>query len=201
MTSHETIDRTYVLDRIEIVPKLIADTTAPLFVSGLAGASRDLAALTQDAANTFTMAGAMGAGCMVGLGLALAQPDRRVIVLTGDGELLMNIGALATISILQPRNLAILCIDNGHYGETGYQCSHTSLGVDLEAIARGSGFHETATVSNENEVSQGFDLLNRVAGPTFVNLKVKPSDPPKFKRLLDPAACRYRFREALLGHY
>ncbi len=81
------------------------------------------------------MAGAMGGACMIGLGLALARPDKRVLVVTGDGELLMNVGALATIAVINPPNLAILCVDNGHYGETGYQKSHTSLGVDLEKIA------------------------------------------------------------------
>src|SRR6266496_5970264 len=93
------------------------------------------------------MAGAMGGACMIGLGLALARPDKRVLVATGDGELLMNLGALATIAILNPANLAIVCVDNGHYGETGYQKSHTSLGVDLEKIAAGSGIRRTRTVA------------------------------------------------------
>src|ERR671938_127983 len=108
-----------------------------LFVTGLAGTARDIAALTDDGAHIYTMAGAMGGACMIGLGLALARPDKRIVVATGDGELLMNIGALATIAILNPANLAILVVDNGHYGETGYQKSHTSLGVDLEKIAAG----------------------------------------------------------------
>ena len=80
---------------------------------------------------------------MMGLGLALARPDKRVLVVTGDGELLMNLGALATIAVINPPNLAILCVDNGHYGETGWQKSHTSLGVDLEKIAIGAGIKRT----------------------------------------------------------
>ena len=194
-------DESYVLDRIEVVPQLVENKQGTLFVSGLAGASKDLAALTNDGANTYTMAGAMGAGAMIGLGLALAQPDHRVIVMTGDGELLMNVGALATIAVMAPPNLAILCIDNGHYGETGYQRSHTSLGVDLETMAKGAGISNTTTLSSTDNLEVGRELLNRKQGPCFVTLKVKPTDPPPFRRLLDPAACRYRFRQALLGHF
>jgi phosphonopyruvate decarboxylase len=120
-----------------------------LIVSGLAGTSRDIAALTDDGAHSYTMAGAMGGACMIGLGLALARPDNRVLVVTGDGEPLMNVSALATIGVLNPPNLVIVCVDNGHYGETGYQKSHTSLGVDLERIAAGSGIRATGTITVE----------------------------------------------------
>src|SRR5207244_7756631 len=123
------------LDRREALPALIGRHEDFLIVAGLAGSARDIAALTQNAAHGFTMGGAMGGACMIGLGLALARRDRRVLVVTGDGELLMNVGALATIALLNPPNLSIICVDNGHYGETGYQESHTSLGVDLEMIA------------------------------------------------------------------
>jgi pyruvate/2-oxoacid:ferredoxin oxidoreductase beta subunit len=101
------------------VPALIGRHEDFLIVSGLAGTSRDVAALTGDGAHTYTMAGAMGGAYMIGLGLALARPDRRVLVVTGDGELLMNVGALATIAVMNAPNLAIVCVDNGHYGETG----------------------------------------------------------------------------------
>src|SRR6266568_1031508 len=110
-------------------------------------------------AHIYTMAGAMGGAAMIGLGLALAQPDKRVLVATGDGELLMNVGALATIAVLNPPNLAIVCVDNGNYGETGYQKSHTSLGVDLEKIAAGSGLRRTRTVSRESDLPEGGRLL------------------------------------------
>ncbi len=134
----------FILDRREAVPALIGRHEDFLIVSGLAGTSRDVAALTRDGAHTYTMAGAMGGACMIGLGLALARPERRVLVVTGDGELLMNVGALATIAVMNPANLAIVCVDNGHYGETGYQKSHTSLGVDLEKIAAGRGSGQRA---------------------------------------------------------
>jgi thiamine pyrophosphate-dependent acetolactate synthase large subunit-like protein len=189
----------FVLDRCDAVPALIGRHEDFLIVSGLAGTSRDVAALTQDGAYTYTMAGAMGGACMIGLGLALARPDKRVLVVTGDGELLMNIGALSTIAVLNPANLAIICVDNGHYGETGYQKSHTSLGVDLEKIAVGSGIKATRTISAEEEVAHGARLLRQGNGTAFVVLRVKPTDPPAFKRNMDPSACRNRFRGALLG--
>src|SRR4051812_27226577 len=189
----------FVMDRRDAVPALIGRHEDFVFVTGLAGTARDIAALTNDGAHIFTMAGAMGGACMIGLGLALARPDKRVLVATGDGELLMNVGALATIAVLNPTNLAILVVDNGHYGETGYQKSHTSLGVDLERIAAGAGIKRTRTVATEAELADGAGLLREGNGTAFVLLKVKPDDPPPFKRNLDPASCRIRFRAASLG--
>jgi thiamine pyrophosphate-dependent acetolactate synthase large subunit-like protein len=187
----------FILDRRDAVPALIGRHEDFLIVSGLAGTSKDIAALTRDGANAYTMAGAMGGAAMIGLGLALARPDRRVLVVTGDGELLMNVGALATIAVLNPANLAILCVDNGHYGETGYQKSHTSLGVDLEKIAAGCGIAHTRTVSHEEEIAGGARLLREGNGTAFVVLRVKPTDPPAYKRNMDPAFCRNRFKSAL----
>ena len=189
----------FVLDRCRAVPQLIGRHEDFLIVSGLAGTSRDVAALTRDGANGYTMAGAMGGAAMIGLGLALARPDKRVLVVTGDGELLMNLGALATIAVVNPANLAILCVDNGHYGETGYQKSHTSLGVDLEKIAIGSGIKATRTIGAEAEIADGARLLRAGNGTAFVVLRVRPTDPPAYKRNMDPAYCRNRFRTALLG--
>ncbi len=189
----------FVLDRREAVPAIIGRHQDFLIVSGLAGTSKDVPALTQDGAHTYTMAGAMGGAAMIGLGLALARPEKRVLVVTGDGELLMNIGALSTISVMNPPNLAILCVDNGHYGETGYQKSHTSLGVDLEKIAIGSGIKATRTVAAESDIPDGARLLREGNGAAFVVLRVKPTEPPAYKRNMDPAFCRNRFRTALLG--
>jgi thiamine pyrophosphate-dependent acetolactate synthase large subunit-like protein len=189
----------FILDRCTAVPALIGRHEDFLIVTGLAGTARDVAALTGDGAHTYTMAGAMGGAAMIGLGLALARPDKRVLVVTGDGELLMNVGALATVGVMNPPNLAILCVDNGHYGETGYQKSHTSLGVDLETIAAGSGIRATRTITSEGELADGARLLREGNGTAFVLLRVKPTDPPAFKRNMDPSACRNRFRAALLG--
>ena len=101
--------------------------------------------------------------------------------------------------MLNPANLAILVVDNGHYGETGYQKSHTSLGVDLEKIAAGSGIKRTRTLAGEADLAEGSRMLREGNGTAFVVLKVKPDDPPPYKRNLDPASCRVRFRGALLG--
>jgi phosphonopyruvate decarboxylase len=189
----------FILDRCEAVPALIGKAEDFLIVTGLAGTARDIAALTHDSAQIYTMAGAMGGAVMIGLGLALARPDKRVLVATGDGELLMNVGALATVAILNPANFSILCVDNGHYGETGWQKSHTSLGVDLEKIAIGAGIQRTRTIAAEAELAGGGRLLREGNGTAFVVLRVAPSEPPSFKRNFDPAACRNRFRAALLG--
>ena len=195
----DAIAHGFVLDRCQAVPALIGRHEDFLFVAGLAGTSRDVAAITNDGAHTYSMAGAMGGAAMMGLGLALARPDRRVLVVTGDGELLMNLGSLANIAVLNPPNLSILCVDNGHYGETGYQKSHTSLGVDLEKIAAGSGIKRTLTVEREGEIAEGARLIREGNGTAFVLLRVKPTEPPPYKRNLDPAECRVRFRTACLN--
>jgi thiamine pyrophosphate-dependent acetolactate synthase large subunit-like protein len=189
----------FVLDRRQAVPALIGRHEDFLIIAGLAGTARDVAALTNDGAHTFGMAGAMGAAVPMGLGLALARPERRVLVLTGDGELLMNVGALATVAVIDPPNLAIVCVDNGHYGETGYQKSHTSLGVDLEKMAQGAGIKRTLTLAQEGDIAAGARLIRDGNSTSFVLLRVKPSDPPPYKRSLDAAYGRLRFREALLG--
>jgi phosphonopyruvate decarboxylase len=186
----------FVLDRRQAVPALIGRHQDFLIVTGLAGTSRDIAALTEDGAHTYTMAGAMGGAAMIGLGLALARRDKRVLVVTGDGELLMNVGSLATIAVLNPPNLSIVCVDNGHYGETGYQRSHTSLGVDLEKIAGACGIKRTLVIEQEAELAAGARLIREGNGASFVLLRVKPTEPPAYKRDLDPATCRTRFRVA-----
>ena len=123
---------------------------------------------------------------MIGLGLALAQPKKQVLVVTGDGDLLMNVGALATIAVMNPPNLAIVCVDNGHYGETGWQKSHTSLGVDLEKIAIGcrhQAHHDGGAGGRSRRAASRFIREGNSAG--FVLLRVKPTEPPHFKRNFD----------------
>src|ERR1700680_4709931 len=158
----------FVLDRCEAGPALIGRAEDFLIVTGLAGTARDIAALTRDSAQIYTMAGAMGGAVMIGLGLALARPDKRVLVATGDGEILMNIGALAPVAILNPPNFSVLVVDSGHYGETGWQKSHTSLGVDLEKIAIGSGIRRTRTVAREPDIAAAARLLRGGNGTALV---------------------------------
>lgn len=197
--SAATVGNVGELDRREAVPKLVGDPNDFLIIAGLAGTAKDTAHLCEPRANYFACAGIMGGATAMGLGLALAQPERRVLVLTGDGELLMNVGSLATVGIMQPPNLSIVCVDNGHYGETGYQKSHTMLGVDLATIASGSGIREVRTVTREDDIPDAAAFIRRPDGPSFVLLKVKPTDPPTVRRSLDAAQAKYRFRQALLG--
>jgi thiamine pyrophosphate-dependent acetolactate synthase large subunit-like protein len=185
------------LDRNHAVPALIGAPADFLMVAGLAGTAYELAAITDDGDNLYALGGAMGAALSMGLGLALSQPKRRVLVATGDGELLMNVGTLATISVMQPANLSILCVDNGHYGETGFQRSHTSLGVDLEQMAIGAGIGSTMTIEREDQLPAGARMLRESNGPCFVLLKVSTADPRKDKLSLDGGANRIRFRHAI----
>ena len=188
-----------VLDRCEAVPQLVGDPNDFLIIAGLAGTAKDTAHLCDPHPNYYACAGVMGGATTMGLGLALAQPERRVLVITGDGELMMNVGSLATVAVMNPLNLAIVCVDNGHYGETGYQKSHTSLGVDLATMASGAGIAAVRTVTQESEIAEAAALLRHTNGPSFVLLKVKPTDPPKVRRALDATRAKHRFREALLG--
>ena len=184
------------LDRREFVRELLRDRGGLLVVTGLGSPTYDVAAAGDHPLNLYLW-GAMGGAAMIGLGLALARRDRRVLVVTGDGELLMNIGALATIAVMNPPNLAIVCVDNGHYGETGYQKSHTSLGVDLEKIATGAGVKLTRTIEDAADLAAGARLIREANATAFVLLRVAPTEPPAFKRVMDPAFCRDRFRTAL----
>ena len=187
------------LDRREAVPRLIGDPADFLIVSGLAGTAKDMGHLTQEAPNAFLLGGAMGAAAMMGLGLALVQPERRVLVVTGDGELLMSLGALANVGIMQPPNLAIVCVDNGHYGETGNQESHTERGVDLATIAEGAGIAVTRRVEREDQIDEAGAVLRQSNGPCFVLLRVSDGPPAAYKRSFDAVARKVAFRTALLG--
>ena len=183
------------LDRRDLLPALFADPRGWLFVSGLAGASRDAAALTSDGPNLFSMAGAMGAALPLGLGMALAAPDRQVAVITGDGEMLMGAGALATVASAAPGNLTIICQDNAMHGETGGQPGHTARGTDIEAMARGAGLTGTLTISAPDELGQARDFLARTPGPRLLVARVRAGPPSDFRRDMDLAACRVRFRD------
>lgn len=188
------------LERRAAVKALLGDTSDALFISGLAGAKSDvLEATGADCKRVFPLVGAMGAAAAMALGLALAQPNRRVVCVTGDGELLMNVGTLATIAVLNPPNLSILCVDNEHYGETGFQRSHTGRGVDLAKIAEGAGIQAVRTVIEESEIPDAAAMLRAGNGTAFVLLKVGVSDPPGIARNRDAALNKNWFREAVLG--
>jgi thiamine pyrophosphate-dependent acetolactate synthase large subunit-like protein len=141
----------------------------------------------------------MGGCAMMGLGLALAQPRRRVLVITGDGELLMGLGSLATIGVEKPRNLAVIVIDNEHYGETGMQPTHTRYGVDLPAMARAAGFRTAGTVYTASQLKAWMPRFYQQPGPVFCSIKVTTADAPLVLPVREGTAIKHRFREALLG--
>jgi len=188
----------FALDRNDAVPRLVGRHEDFLVVAGLAGTARDLTWLSDDAPHVFALAGAMGAATAMGLGLALARPDRRVLVVTGDGELLMNVGTLATAAVVNPPNLAIVCVDNGHYGETGFQKSHTSLGVDLEQMAIGAGIRTTRSINRTDQIPEASRLIREGNGTSFVLMRVQPNESAPHKRDLDPTTEKLRFRSALI---
>jgi phosphonopyruvate decarboxylase len=187
------------LDRREVLSRLFPAPEDYLFVSGLAGSARDAAALTADGDNLFTMAGTMGAAVSMGLGVALSAPEAEVAVITGDGELLMNVGALATVASTAPNNLTIVCIDNGCHGETGGQPGHTARRTDLARMAEGAGLASTLSIANPDRLAAGARFLIEAPAPRFLLVRVIKGPPAAYKRDLDPAACRLRFRNAYLG--
>ncbi|MCH9011948.1 MAG: thiamine pyrophosphate-binding protein [Proteobacteria bacterium] len=186
------------IDRRELLPALFPAPGDTLMVSGLAGASRDAAALTGDGDRLFTMAGTMGAAVPLGPGIALSAPGSQVAAITGDGELLMDLGALATVATQAPDNLSIICIDNGRHGETGGQLSHTSHRTDLARIAEGAGLASVMAIGRPGEIAAAATFLAEATAPRFLLVRVKPGPPAAYKRDLDPAACRLRFRNAYL---
>jgi thiamine pyrophosphate-dependent acetolactate synthase large subunit-like protein len=186
------------LKRREVVAQLLADRGELLVVSGLGSPTYDCAAAGDHPLN-FYLWGAMGGAATVGLGLALAQPARRILVVTGDGEMLMGLGALATIAAKQPRNVAIAVLDNERYGETGMQRTHTAAGVSLAEIARAAGFPTTATVRTGRELDEAKTQLRAGEGPVLAAIKVSPAKDPLVLPSWDGPLLKTRFRQALLG--
>src|SRR5688572_31842922 len=159
------------MKRRDVVRELLSDRKDLLVVAGLGSTAWDITA-AGDSPLSFPTWGAMGQAAMIGLGLALAQPKRRVLVITGDGEMLMGLGALATIGVQKPKNLTVVVIDNQRYGETGMQATHTASGVNLAAIARACGFKNSSLVKTADEVAKLRAPIHETAGPHFVQIKV-----------------------------
>jgi thiamine pyrophosphate-dependent acetolactate synthase large subunit-like protein len=186
------------LDRRKVVAQILEQRGNALIMPGLGAPTWDCAAV-DDHPLTFYSWGGMGGCAMMGLGLALAQPKRRVLVITGDGELLMGLGSLATIGVEGPRNLAVIVIDNEHYGETGMQPTHTRHGVDLPAMARAAGFKSAGTVYTAQQLKAWIPRLHRQPGPLFCTIKVTTAPAPLVLPVREGTALKHRFREALLG--
>jgi thiamine pyrophosphate-dependent acetolactate synthase large subunit-like protein len=186
------------LRRREVVQQLLEKRGELLVVAGLGSTAWDITA-AGDSPLSFPLWGAMGQAAMIGLGLALAQPKRRVLVITGDGEMLMGLGSLATIGVQKPENLSIVVIDNERYGETGMQSTHTAHGVDLAAVALGCRFFSARTVRDWKEFESARAGLLDGAGPVLVQVKVLPEKLPLVLPPHDGIVLKDRFRCALLG--
>ena len=185
------------LERRAAMATLLADRGDDLLVvPGLGSTTYDLAATGDDPRN-FYLWGAMGGAAMIGLGLALAQPTRRVAVITGDGEMLMGLGALATIGIQKPANLAVIVFDNGVYGETGMQPSHTQSGVDLNAVAGGCGIATCPVVRDEAGLRDLAGRLKTFSQTLFARVLIAADEPPRVLPERDGAVLKDRFRAAL----
>ena len=186
------------LRRREVAKALLAERDDLLLVAGLGSTNWDATA-AGDHPLTFPLWGAMGSAALIGLGLALARPERRVLVMTGDGELLMGLGGLATIGVQRPANLALVVFDNERYGETGMQATHTAHGVDLAGIARAAGFRVAGTVRAAEELEPARQVIRTEAGPIFYAIKVRAEPLPFAMPPKDGAHLKDRFRLALLG--
>jgi thiamine pyrophosphate-dependent acetolactate synthase large subunit-like protein len=184
------------LHRRDVVKKLLEKRGGLLVIAGLGSTAWDITA-AGDADLSFPTWGAMGQAAMMGLGLALAQPKRRVLVITGDGEMLMGLGALATIGVQKPKNLTVVVIDNERYGETGMQTTHTASGVNLAAIAKACGFKNSKVVTKNIPLR---DFIHRSAGPHFLQIKVIAEKLPLVLPPQDGVLLKNRFRRALLGN-
>ena len=186
------------LKRRAVVQALLRDRGGLLVVAGLGSTSWDCTA-AGDSPLTFPMWGAMGTAAMVGLGLALAQPSRRVLVVTGDGEMLMGMGSLATIGVRRPRNLAVVVIDNERYGETGMQETHTAHGVSLAKAALACGFRTGTLVTRPTQLAALRKAVYGSPGPVLAQVKVAPEKLPLVLPPREGGLLKARFRRALLG--
>ncbi len=185
------------LARREAVATLLSKRNEVLVVTGLGSATYDVHA-AGDRDDNYYLWGAMGGAALVGLGLAQAQPDKRVLVITGDGEQLMALGSLATICVAKPRNLVIAVIDNHHYGETGMQPSHTAHGIDLAKVASACGFVDCATLTSRDEVERlSKAILETAEGPRLYVIKVAAENPPRSLPTRDAVYVKNRFRSHL----
>ncbi len=192
------------LTRQSVADRLVRTDSELLVIAGLGGTAWD-ASRAGDRNLTYYLWGGMGLAVSIGLGLALSRPDRKVLVLTGDGEMLMGLGSLATVARSGPRNLAVVVVDNELYGETGGQQSHTAGVCDLEAIARGAGITDSRTISDADDLERFAVALatlgTEVHGPLFATTRVpgQLSTPSTDLPPRDGAYLKHRFREALMG--
>ena len=184
------------LDRREAMRALLQSRGDLLLVTGLGSTTYDAAAAGDDDRN-FYLWGAMGAAAMIGLGLAIAQPERRVLVVTGDGEMLMGLGGLATIGVQRPPNLAIAVFDNGRYAETGMQPSHTDAGVSLCGVARACGIEAVFDIADMAALEEFARRVHDASEALFARIAIRADEPPRVLPSRDGVFLKNRFRRAL----
>lgn len=186
------------LERRSVVRALLEDRGGMLAIGGLGAPAWDITAAGDSPLN-LPLWGGMGGAAVMGLGLALAQPARPVLVVTGDGEMLMGVGSLATIATKQPRNLSIVVLDNEHYGETGMQETATRHGVDLAGMARAAGIADSRTVTSPAEVLALRDAIRAGQGPIFAQVKIDAASLPLVLPPREASILQARMREAIMG--
>lgn len=192
--SQHTLSNDGMLDRRAVAAVLLRDPGDLLVVTGLGSTTYDAGAVGDRPLN-FYLWGAMGGAAMIGLGLAIAQPNRHVLVMTGDGEQLMGIGALATLAAARRPNLSVAVLDNARFGETGSQRSHTAHGTDLAAVAAACGWETTTTVHDMEAVTALRPRLRREA--LFAVIRISPDEMPRHLPPRDGVFLTHRFRAAL----
>jgi len=186
------------LERRSAVVELLQDRGDLLVVAGLGSAIWDVESAGDHPLN-FHILGAMGSIVPTALGLAIAQPTRRVLAVTGDAEILMGLGTVPTTAVRKPENLTVLVIDNGRFGETGSQISHTGEGVDIAGMATAAGFATVNVVAETSELASARSLIQNGTGPNMIVLKVDAHMPEVVMPARDGAWLKHRFRNALLG--
>ena len=185
------------MNRREAVAKLLENRDGALVVTGLGSPSYDVHAYC-DTYDNYYLWGAMCGAALTGLGLAQAQPNKRVMVITGDGEMLMAFGAMATIAVAKPSNLDIIVLDNQHFGETGMQDSHTGMGINLSGVAAACGFAETRVLCSIKDVDALCAELKKPAkGPRLYVLKIAAQNLPRSLPPRDATFIKTRFRAHL----
>ena len=188
----------YELNRRYVITELLRNRKDNLIINGLGGTCWDVASLGDNNLN-FYVWGGMGNACMIGLGLALSQPNKKIIVITGDGEMLMGIGSLITIAVKKPKNLSIVVFDNELYGETGNQKTHTAHGVNLSAIAKGSGIKNSKIIQNTTELKLLSSKINQINELSFTQIKINNELDETILPIREGPYIKARFRKTLLG--
>jgi phosphonopyruvate decarboxylase len=190
VSSHNAIERS------GFVKQLIAGCGNTAIVCGL-GTPQSNTAAAEDRLLNFYLIGAMGSAAAVGLGIAMCEPQRPVLVITGDGELMMNCGIMATIAAQGPKNLSIVVLDNEQFGETGMQASHTGFGTDIAGIALACGFPEAVTIRGDGEIEKFIARTRQMKGPFLGVVKVRAGKYPNYHPVKSGVDMKFRFSRAM----